>query len=112
MGNSNMGKSFIKQGIVRQSLFGLLFASFTLVGCAAGVGYYAPSAPPPIRVEAYGAAPGPGYVWVNGYWGWRGGNYEWVRGNWVRPPHARAVWVAPRWEHDRGRYRFHEGHWR
>jgi hypothetical protein len=90
-----------------------VFSAITVVSCAGGgVAYYANVPPPPIRVEAYGVAPGPGCVWVNGYWGWRGGAYAWNGGSWVRPPRARAVWVAPRWEGYRGRYRFHEGRWR
>jgi len=80
--------------------------------CVAGVVYYAPGPPPPVRVEAFGVAPGPGYIWLAGYWGWRGGRYEWAPGRWERPPRPRAVWVAPRWEHYGNRYRFHEGRWR
>jgi hypothetical protein len=91
----------------------LTFSAITTMSCASGgVAYYANTPPPPVRVETYGPAPGPGFVWVNGYWGWRGNNYVWVGGRWSRPPHARAVWVAPRWESYRGRYRFYEGRWR
>jgi hypothetical protein len=91
----------------------LALSAFSTIGCAGGgVAYYANVPPPPLRVEAYGPAPGPGFAWVNGYWGWRGGNHVWVAGSWVRPPRPHAVWVAPRWERYGNRYRFHEGRWR
>ncbi|MGD1091125.1 MAG: hypothetical protein ABSB35_03925 [Bryobacteraceae bacterium] len=89
------------------------FAAVSMVGCAAGVGYYyAPTPPPPVRVEAYGPARGPGFAWVSGYWGWRGNAYAWVPGYWGRPPHPHAVWAPGYWERYGGRYRFHEGRWR
>jgi hypothetical protein len=96
---------------MRRGLLALVFAASSMIGCAGGV-VYATAPPPPIRAEAFGAAPGPGFVWVTGYWGWRGGNYAWVPGSWARPPRAHAAWVAPYWEHRGGRYRFHEGRWR
>jgi hypothetical protein len=71
------------------------------------------SAPPPPRHEVVveRSRPGPDYVWVNGYWGNNRGRQEWVAGRWARPPHARAVWVEPRWERrDRG-YVFVNGYW-
>jgi hypothetical protein len=97
---------------MRSSILALALATFSLVGCAGSVGYYAAAPPPPLRAEAIGVAPGPGFVWVNGYWGSRGSAYAWVPGYYTRPPRVRAVWVAPRWERERGRYRFHEGRWR
>jgi hypothetical protein len=96
---------------MKRSLLIAAFAAFTIVGCGGGV-YYAAVPPPPVRYEALGPAPGPGYVWINGYWGWGGSAYAWVPGRYVRPPRPRAVWVAPRWEAHGGRYRFHEGRWR
>jgi len=58
------------------------------------------------------ASPGPDFVWVGGYWGWSGGRHSWMAGHWERPPHVRAEWVQPRWEH-RGRgYVFVRGFWR
>ena len=97
---------------MRRTFLVLLFASLSTIGCAGGGVYYATVPPPPVRVETYGPAPGAGYVWINGYWGLRGNAYAWVPGYWGRPPHRRAVWVAPRWERVGGRYRFHEGRWR
>lgn len=98
---------------MKRRMMVLPLAALMIVGCSGGAGYYYASAPPPpIRAEVIGVAPGPGYIWINGYWGWRGSRYVWVPGYYARPPHPHAVWVAPRWEHDRGRYRFREGHWR
>ena len=97
---------------MRSTILAVAFAACSLVGCAGSVGYYAAVPPPPLRAEVVGVAPGPGYVWVNGYWGWRGRDYAWVPGYYSRPPHPRAVWVAPRWERYHDRYRFHEGRWR
>jgi hypothetical protein len=96
---------------MRRFYLAAMFTVFTMVGCA-GAAYYAPGPPPPVRVEAYGAAPGPGFVRVSGYWGWRGGAYAWVPGYWGRPPHPHAVWAPGYWERAGGRYRFHEGRWR
>jgi hypothetical protein len=93
-------------------LLSLAFVAFSTVGCAGSYGYYAPTPPPPLRAEAYGVAPGPGFVWVNGYWGYRGSGYAWVPGRWSRPPYARATWAPGYWERHGGRYRFHEGRWR
>jgi len=80
-----------------------------LSSCASG-GYYAraPIPPPPPGAYVRGYAPGPGYVYRDGYYNYNRGRYNWTGGGWVRPPHARAVWVAPRWEGNRWR----AGYWR
>lgn len=87
-----------------------------LTGCAARATYYGPGyvrvAPPPPRVEVYGLAPGPGYVWVGGFWDWRGGGYAWTPGYWSRPPRPRAVWVPGYWSHRHDRYYYRRGYWR
>ena len=63
----------------------VLATSLLVIGCGPGyVGVYARTAPPPLQAEAYGAAPGPGYVWINGYWGYRGNGYFWNPGRWDR----------------------------
>ena len=82
-----------------------------LTACAGGV-YYQAYAPPPPRYGMVGVAPGPGFVWTEGYWDWRDRNWFWVGGRWMRPPHARAMWVAPEWRHEGRGYRFHRGYWR
>jgi hypothetical protein len=81
-----------------------------LAGCAGG--YALAYGPPPPRYGALGYAPGPGYVWTEGYWNYAGGNWAWVGGRWQRPPRAHAVWAAPEWRREGGRYRFHRGYWR
>jgi hypothetical protein len=100
----------------RWTLLGVMGAALALAGCADtygyGGGYYARTAPPPIRYERYGQAPGSGYVWINGYWGYRGNNYYWVSGRWERPPRGRRRWEDGRWEHRGDRYQWREGRWR
>lgn len=87
------------------------FMMLSLAGCAVRAAYVTVPPPPP-RFEAFGAAPGPGYVWVNGYWNWGGSRYVWAPGYWARPPRHNARWVSSQWVHrDRG-YRFVPGHWR
>ena len=100
--------------------FALTAALGMSAGCATYGGYYGSRharvyvavAPPPPVYEARVVAPGPGYVWVPGYYAWNGRGYVWSRGRWERPPHARAEWVPPRWQHDRRGYYVVEGHWR
>jgi hypothetical protein len=50
----------------RWRLFCVVAATLTTVACGGpgSVGIYARTAPPPIRVESYGPAPGPGYVGI------------------------------------------------
>jgi hypothetical protein len=84
-----------------------LSACYPVYGGGVRVGF----GPPGFRAEVAVESPGPGYYWVPGYYDWVGGNYVWVTGRWVRPPHERAVWVAPRYER-RGRgYVYYRGHW-
>lgn len=69
---------------------------------------------PVVRQEVVVARPGPEFVWVRGHYDWVGGRegYAWIPGVWVRPPHARAVWVEPRYER-RGRHHFFaRGYWK
>ncbi len=95
-------------------LSGALLAGLAAtVACGpTNVGFYARTPPPPIRVETYGPAPGPGYVWVNGYWGYRANNYYWNSGRWDRPPHGRRYWEQGRWESRGNRYYWRDGRWR
>jgi hypothetical protein len=77
-------------------------------------------APPPPRVVAVPASPGPGFVWVGGYWYPVGGHYHWHAGYWSRPPYEGAGWVGPRyeggryiggyWDGPHGRFE-HDHHW-
>lgn len=97
---------------------GLLLAGFVLSGCVVRpvgprvyVGATIGLAPPPLRYEVIGVAPGPGYIWTGGYWGWAGGRYQWNHGRWV-PRRAGYFWVRPHWVRARGGWRFARGHWR
>lgn len=97
----------MKRGVLAIPFLTLLLS----VGCAVRADYVRVPPPPP-RVEAYGVAPGPGYVWVGGNWAWRGGRYDWAPGRWARPPRRHAAWVPGSWVHRRGGYYWVEGHWR
>jgi hypothetical protein len=97
----------------RFGIFAVLLAGVTLAGCGEySFAAYAPVPPPPVRVEAYGVAPGPGYIWANGYYGYRGTSYVWVPGGWRRPPRGHSIWEPGRWQQRGGRYYFTRGRWR
>jgi hypothetical protein len=96
----------------RGAWLALVLGAFSLTGCAGGYAFYAATPPPPLRVEARGFAPEPGFVWVDGFWAVRGGGYVWEPGRWARPPRARAVWAPGRWDQRGGRYYYREGRWR
>jgi hypothetical protein len=68
-------------------------------------------APPAPQPEAVPPRPSSDDVWVQGYWTWRNDRYEWMAGHWEVPPHTGAKWVPPRWEPERGAFRFYEGYW-
>lgn len=98
----------------RWMLFGVMAATLSTIACD-GPGFVrisARTAPPPIRVESYGSAPGTGYVWINGYWGYRGNNYVWNAGRWARPPRGHRQWEDGRWDHRGDRYVWQKGRWR
>jgi hypothetical protein len=100
----------------RQAVATVLAAGFITMSAAAAEGrtrVYVRVGPPAPVVEVRAGSPGRGRVWVAGYHRWNGHAYVWSPGRWAVPPHARAVWVAPRWVHDRrhGWY-FVAGHWR
>lgn len=78
------------------------------------IGLHLRVAPPPPRKEVVPARPPHrGWVWIGGHYDWqpRPHRYIWVRGHWVRPPRARAMWVAGRWEQRHGDWVFIEGRW-
>src|SRR5258708_5243878 len=87
--------------------------AFSSVASAARVGIsIRVNAPPPaLRQEVVIARPGPDFVWVRGLGeggGGRGG-YAWPPGAGVRPPHAHAVWIEPRYEFRRRHHFFARG---
>ncbi|HZO21992.1 MAG TPA: hypothetical protein VFB37_05755 [Steroidobacteraceae bacterium] len=99
-------------------LVAIFVLGISLGGCIVAAGppneYYVGGpvdvAPPPPRVEEYGAPPYPGYIWLGGYWNWVGGRHEWVSGHWERPhPHER--WVSHHWVHQRDGWHLARGHW-
>jgi hypothetical protein len=96
-----------------RKIFQSALIAFTLgIGTAQAADIVVKIAPPRAVVEHRGAAPGHGYVWVPGWHRWEGNHYVWEKGRWETPPHAHAVWVAPKWNHHNGEYHFVEGRWR
>jgi hypothetical protein len=94
-------------------LAGLIAATLGIESCAGTfVGVYATMPPPPIRVETYGPAPGPGFLWIRGYWVWRTGAYVWIPGRWERIPPGRRRWEDGRWARRGDRYYWRDGRWR
>src|SRR5580658_1460864 len=87
-------------------------ASICSFGCASHAAYVSYYGPPAPRVESYGYAPGPGYVWVPGYNSWAGSNYHWVGGRWEVPPRPHAAWVPGHYVDRYGHSEYIEGHWR
>jgi hypothetical protein len=113
-GGRTMSKKFVSRAFL--PLLAVL-AIATLTGCygvygGGGVGIEVGGPPPGVRAEVSIVSPGPGYLWVPGYWDWDRADWVWVPGAWVRPPHARAVWVAPRYHQRRGHWAYQRGHWR
>lgn len=72
-------------------------------------GMYPTQAPPPVRVENYGA-PRTGFLWVSGRWDWRNGNWAWIDGHWERE-RANMMWYPGRWELQGNYYVWVEGRW-
>lgn len=81
----------------------------TVAQARGGVVIYAPSAPPPLRVETI-PPPRAGFVWINGSWDWVRGSYHWNRGHWV-PARRGYHYVAPRWERSRHGWHRVNGRW-
>jgi len=96
--------------MLRKFLLTGLFAGALLAPLSAEV--VVRIAPPRPQHERRIPPPGRGYVWTPGYQRWDGRGYSWVGGTWVRPPRARAHWVAPHWVKRHHDWVFVEGHWR
>ena len=90
---------------------GLFLTAAIASPAVAQISVYIGSAPPPIRYETRGEAPGPGYAWVDGYWQPNGRHYQWVTGRWDQPPYEGAYWSHPHYDHYRQGWQMHEGHW-
>ena len=99
-------------GLMGAALLALVTATglTSCVATPAGVAYVR-MAPPPPEIEAFGVAPGGGYVWIAGHHAWRGNAYVWVPGHWERPPHEHARWIAGQWNHSEHGWYWIEGHW-
>jgi hypothetical protein len=94
-----------------------LALSASLTGCVVPVppnrvyiGGVVRIAPPPVRREYIGVAPGRGYVWIDGYWSWDGYRHVWIAGRW-EAPRPGYVWRPHRWHRYRDGWHFEEGHW-
>ena len=103
----------MKPNVVRAMLASALIVA-SLCGCVvapaepAGVVTY--SAPPPVRYEAVGVAPTPGYFWVGGAWFWEGGRYAWHPGYW-QAPRPGYHWVPHGWHSSGHAWHMSPGHW-
>ena len=79
---------------------------FFSVGVPVPVAPVVVAAPRPVAYGPYG------YTWRPAYNVWTGYGYSVTPGAWVRPPFARAVWMAPRWvAGPRGTF-WARGYWR
>jgi hypothetical protein len=97
---------------MRKLFLSALFAVAVGIGSAQAAEVVVKIAPPKPIVEHRAVRPSPEHVWVAGYHRWDGNAYVWEAGRWEKPPHAHAVWVAPKWEHRKDGYVMTEGHWR
>jgi hypothetical protein len=82
----------------------------TLEKDAAVVAYWSYRAPPALRVEERGVAPGAGYWWRGGYYGWRNRDYHWYPGRWYAP-RAGYTYYGPSWYHWGNRWGYRPGRW-
>jgi hypothetical protein len=71
--------------------------------------YWAPHAPPAVRIEERGVAR-PGHFWAPGYYRWTGREHVWYGGRWIANREGYG-WNGPRWEPRGGRYYYRPGYW-
>ncbi|HZF08443.1 MAG TPA: hypothetical protein VFE33_06590 [Thermoanaerobaculia bacterium] len=107
-----MSSKRMVSALALMALLALTASACVGYGYGPDVGVRVGFGPPGFRTEVAVGSPGPGYIWVPGYYDWLGADYGWVEGRWILPPHAHAVWVAPRYEHRRGGWFYRHGHWR
>jgi len=98
----------------KAALIGIALSLLLLAACGGGAYYasvtYGP--PAPLVEGPIGVAPGPGYIWTPGFYVWEGNTWVWRHGEWRRPPHPDVDrWVAPHYEREGDRYRYHPGGW-
>jgi hypothetical protein len=68
-------KAVIARVVLATTLSGCVVTARPAVGVPGEVMGYSPR--PPVRYEAIGVAPPPGYFWIGGAWFWEGGRYTW-----------------------------------
>ena len=73
--------------------------------------HYAKDAPPRARMEKRPARPSPDHQWVGGYYERQNDQWAWSAGRWEQPSAKGDRWVKPRYHHEKGGYRYEEGHW-
>ena len=95
------------------ALAGGLAGSLASTPAAAQVVIVAPTAPPPLRMEAM-PAPRPDAVWVRGHWRWDGRGYVWVNGHWrpVEPGYSHRRYMDGGWVQTSRGWEWREGGWR
>ena len=64
---------------------------------------FATVAPPPLRVERPGIAPGAGYFYAPGYWHWTAKEYAWAPGHWTVKRDGYA-YTHPAYVEDKGHW--------
>jgi hypothetical protein len=74
------------------------------------VRYYAPTAPPAVRVEVQGRAPSARHFWAPGSYRWNGRQHVWVGGRWELR-RDNYEYIGPRWTPVARRYEYIPGHW-
>ncbi len=77
---------------------------------AVRIRYYAPVAPPAVRVEVQGRAPSARHFWTPGYYRWNGRQHIWIGGRWVLR-RDNYEYIGPRWVAGGRRYEYIPGHW-
>ena len=73
-------------------------------------GFYAPVAPPVVRIETPGRAPSERHFWTPGYYRWTGREHAWVGGRWELRREG-YNYVGPRWENRQSRWQYLPGRW-
>ncbi len=68
------------------------------------------AAPPAMRIETRGIAPGPGHLWAPGYYGWNGRHHVWYGGRWYAGRRG-YDYVGPSWHNHGGRWGYRPGRW-
>ncbi len=79
-------------------------------GAEKDVRVWAHAAPPAVRAEVQGVAPGPNHFWRAGYYGWNGHVHTWYPGRWY-PRRVGYEYYGPRWVRYGARWGYHPGHW-